>query len=112
MAGLLDRPPDLDRDPGLQPERTSLAWGRTVLGYLVVATVPVKTAPPAGISAVVSALVYLGVAVVVALWRTPRHDRHLREMHTGHSGPPVLEVLALSTVTAALAIHLLWLSGP
>lgn len=112
MAGLLDRPPDLERDPGLQPERTSLAWGRTVLGYLVVATVCVKSAPPAGITAVVSAVFYLGVAMVVALRRTPRYDRHLRQMHTGHSGPPVLEVLALSTVTAALAVHWLWLSGP
>jgi len=112
MAKLLDRPPDPDRNPALQPERTSLAWGRTVLGYLVVATVCLKTAPLTGIPAVVSALVYLGVAVVVALWRTPHYDRHLRQMQTGHSGPPVLEVLALSTVTAALAGHWLWLSGP
>lgn len=112
MARLLDRPRDLDRDPGLQPERTSLAWGRTVLGYLVVATVCLKTAPLAGNSAVFSALVYLGVAVLVALRRTPRYDRHLRQMHTGRSRPPVLEVLALSTVTAALAVHWLWISGP
>lgn len=111
MARLLDQTPALDRDPGLQPERTSLAWGRTVLGYLVVATVCLKSAPLAGMSGVVVAVVYVGVGVVVALWRTPRYDRDVRRMHAGCSRPPVLEVLALSTVTAALAAHSLWLSG-
>lgn len=95
----------------MQPERTSLGWARTVLGYLVVATVCLKTAPLTGMSAAVSALAYLGIAVVVALRRTPRYGRDLRQMHTGRLQPPVLEVLALSTVTVALAGQWLWLSG-
>lgn len=111
MARLLDRTPLPDRDPGLQPERTSLAWGRTVLGYLVVATVCLKTAPLGRMSAVVSAAAYLGVGVVVALCRTPRYHRDVRRMHSGCSRAPVLEVLALSTVTAALALHSLLLAG-
>jgi uncharacterized membrane protein YidH (DUF202 family) len=103
--------PALDRDPGLQPERTSLAWARTVLGYLVVATVSLKTASISGTAAVASALAYPGVAVVVALRRTPRYGRDLRQMSIGRTRPPVFEVFALSAVTAALALHWLWLSA-
>jgi uncharacterized membrane protein YidH (DUF202 family) len=110
VARQLDDDPTWERDPGLQPERTSLAWTRTVLGYLVVATISLKVAPLSGTAAVVSALAYLGVAVVVALRRTPRYGSDLRQMRIGRSRPPVLEVLALSAVTAALAVHWLWLS--
>jgi hypothetical protein len=85
-----------------------MAWARTVLGYLVVATAMLKTAPIGGTAVIVSALAYLGVAVVVALRRTPRYSRDLRQPHIGRSRPPVLEVLALSAVTAALALNRLW----
>ncbi len=108
MAGPVDRPATPERDPGLQPERTSLAWGRTVLGYLVVATVCLKAAPLTGGSAVVSAGAFLGLAVLVALRRVPRYAGDLRLLATGHPRPPVLEVLTLSGLTAALAAHWLW----
>jgi uncharacterized membrane protein YidH (DUF202 family) len=103
--------PTQDRDPGLQPERTSLAWARTVLGYLAVSTLSLKTAPISGTAAIVSALAYQGVAVVVALRRTPRYSRDLHQMSIGRTRPPVFEVLALSAVTAALALQWLWLSA-
>lgn len=110
MAPLADDPAG-GRDPGLQPERTSLAWVRTVLGYLVIATISLKAAPLGGTAAVVSALAYLGVAVVIALRCAPRYGRALRQMRLERSRSPVLEVLALSAGTAALALHWLWLSG-
>jgi uncharacterized membrane protein YidH (DUF202 family) len=97
------------RDPGLHPERTSLAWARTVLGYVVVATVSLRTAPLSGTAAVVSALAYLGVAVAVALRRASRYRRDVRQLGNGQSRPPALEVLGLSAVTAALALHCLLL---
>jgi uncharacterized membrane protein YidH (DUF202 family) len=107
----LEDDPTGERDPGLQPERTSLAWARTVLGYLVVATIGLKMAPLSGTTAVASALAYLGVAVVVALRRTPRYREDRRQLRVERSRPPVLEVLTLSAVTAALALHWLWLSA-
>jgi uncharacterized membrane protein YidH (DUF202 family) len=110
VARHLEHDPSWERDPGLQPERTSLAWARTVLGYLVVATISLKIAPLSGTAAVVSALAYLGVAVVLALRRMPRYGRDLQQMRIGRSRPPVFEVLALSAVTAGLALHWLWLS--
>ncbi|NGN92825.1 DUF202 domain-containing protein [Nocardioides sp. KC13] len=97
------------RDPGLQPERTSLAWSRTVLGYLVVATICLKAAPHVGPVGIVSAVAYLTVAVAIACSTATRYDKHVRGMHSERSHPPFRRVVSLSTATAALSVHLLWL---
>ncbi|WP_341719426.1 DUF202 domain-containing protein [Micromonospora sp. FIMYZ51] len=59
------------RDPGLQPERTRLAWRRTALAMTVVTLLTVRlafTGGPAG--ALPAALAILGWGGVVALcWR-------------------------------------------
>jgi len=96
-------------NPGLQAERTSLAWARTLLGYLVVATISLKTANHTGLLGGLSAAAYLGIAAVVAFRRRPHHVRSLEEIRTGQARPPVIEVLVLSMVTSALACHWLWL---
>ncbi|WP_165821319.1 DUF202 domain-containing protein [Nocardioides gansuensis] len=109
MARPLDRTAAPERDLGLQPERTSLAWARTILGYLVVATISLKTANHSGLLGVASAVAYLGIAVVVAFRRRPHHVRSLEGIRTGQVRPPVIDVLVLSLVTSALSCHWLWL---
>ncbi|MGK5519957.1 DUF202 domain-containing protein [Micromonospora sp. URMC 107] len=67
-----DRPA---RDPGLQPERTRLAWRRTALALTVIIVLTVRlalTGPPAGrtLGALVAGAAVLGwVAALAVCWR-------------------------------------------
>ena len=67
-----------EADPGLQPERTSLAWLRTLLGYGALIALAIKhnwhrTGVPFWISLVVLAL------VAIVLWRYTR-SRNLMDV--------------------------------
>ncbi|GGY48328.1 DUF202 domain-containing protein [Streptomyces omiyaensis] len=92
-----------DRDPGLQPERTRLAWRRTTLSCTVVAVLGVKLAfvdgaTAAGVTGLaLSALLWIGFLAVA--------HRRIRALDTAR--PRVLSVRAavLATgCTIALAV--------
>lgn len=99
-------------DPGLQPERTELAWRRTVLTVAVGALVALRILPatlgPPGVGAAVAGLVLAAGLWVVAHRRTGRTMRALLH-HTSLPGAGLLLALALVT-TGGAAVALLYVT--
>ncbi|MEW2397710.1 DUF202 domain-containing protein [Streptomyces sp. NPDC046862] len=92
-----------ERDPGLQPERTRLAWRRTTLASTVAAVLAAKTALHEGPS-VVGALVG---AVCGVLWLGFLWLAHLRIRVLASPRPPVIagrHATAAALCTVALAV--------
>ncbi|MEL0551795.1 MULTISPECIES: DUF202 domain-containing protein [Enterobacteriaceae] len=61
-----------ESDPGLQPERTSLAWFRTLLGYAALMVLAIKHQGQQAGTLFWITLGVLAVATIV-LWRYTRH---------------------------------------
>lgn len=94
------------RDPGLQPERTRLAWRRTTLSSTVAAVLAGKTALHGG----PSAAGVIVCAVCCALWLcllAVAHRRIRTLAETGDAGPSPLATryaTAATLCTVALAV--------
>ncbi|MCP2258745.1 protein of unknown function (DUF202) [Streptoalloteichus tenebrarius] len=88
-------------DPGLQPERTALAWVRTCLAFLVVVLVAVRfTANHNVVVAVVSAVVTLPLAPVLGVLVWGRYRRGRRRLHAERPLPDA----RLPAAATALAV--------
>jgi uncharacterized membrane protein YidH (DUF202 family) len=90
-------------DPGLQPERTLLAWGRTCLALAVVLAVIVKVMAiePAGMLVVITVL---GLALPVVAWALAvlRYRRVHREL-TRQGAEPMLPAGGSAMLVATCA---------
>lgn len=86
------------RDPGLQPERTALAWRRTVLAAAVGTALVTGAAERAGYHGVVvlSALLAAGLAAAVLV--------HSRRPPSARTAPWPVLALAAGTVLALAAL--------
>lgn len=96
-------PPRVPFDPGLQPERTLLAWRRTCLALAVASAVVVRFAGEAiGPAAAVLGIVGIGAAAAGYLRASLRY-RHAHEGLT-QSGELPIDGLALALVTVTLLL--------
>ncbi|MEU4096921.1 DUF202 domain-containing protein [Streptomyces sp. NPDC026673] len=110
MAAPAGDPP---RDPGLQPERTRLAWRRTTLAFAVAALLAGREAALHG----VSPAWLLGLALCAAAWLafTAAAQRRIGALDAGRPAPlsPRAAAWAVACVLAlAAAGSLLVLLGP
>lgn len=89
-------------DPGLQPERTALSWGRTALAMLVCSSVLLRwsSAYPGVIFTVIVLLALVAAVIIAMNRRVYRHDAlHLANEH---SAPNVAAVFAMTLAMCVL----------
>lgn len=90
------------RDPGLQPERTRLAWRRTTLSCTVVALLAVRQALHGG----ADAAGVIAVALSLLAWLGFLRVAHRRVAGLGATAPPALSprnALTAAACTVAIA---------
>ncbi|MFG2781995.1 DUF202 domain-containing protein [Streptomyces prunicolor] len=98
----MTRPPAPDRDPGLQPERTRLAWRRTTLSSTVAAVLAAKAALHGGIRAEGVIICALCCALWLAFLTVAHH--RISTLTADGTPPPLTPRHAATAVLCTVAV--------
>ena len=95
-------PPPAHEDPGLQPERTALAWGRTVLALITAAAICLRWISHHGpfVLALFAVAVLTGTAIY--LTQCTRYTRASSGITAERVAPEILGILGLTAATVVL----------
>jgi hypothetical protein len=99
----------LHGDPGLQPERTALAWGRTVLTLIAASAMCLRWLPDQG--PFVLAMFGLTIAAGTGIYLTQRrrYRRSIEGIRAGHLAPDTTAVFWTAGACVALGALGIWL---
>lgn len=89
-------------DAGLQPERTWMAWRRTLLSLVAASLLCLRWVPHHGRFAYVLVALALLAALAIGLGQQRRYRQSIAAINNGRAAAPVIEVLALAVACAAL----------
>lgn len=96
-------------DDGLQPERTLLAWGRTLLSMLVASLFLLRWLPIHGLLAVAMIGATLLAAVLIWLSQQHRYRHRVAGMTRASLAPDAAAVLGLGATVTLLGVGALWI---
>ncbi|GER22793.1 membrane protein [Zafaria cholistanensis] len=99
----------LHEDPGLQPERTVMAWGRTMLSLFVASAVFLRWLPHYG-PAVVLLMLLSGLAAAGIYASQQRRYRNGSEgIRAGRVEADIVAVVSTGASVAVLGVLALWI---
>ncbi|MEX5255575.1 DUF202 domain-containing protein [Kocuria arenosa] len=90
-------------DPGLQPERTALAWGRTVLALITAAAVCLRWISHHGPFVLTLFAVAVITGTAMYLTQRARYARSSAGITAERVAPEVLGILGLAAATVVLS---------
>ena len=89
-------------DPGLQPERTTLAWGRTLLAFITAAAICLRWVSHHGAFVLVLFAIAVSAAAAIYLTQRARYTGSSTGITTERVAADVLGVFSLSSATVVL----------
>lgn len=96
-------------DPGLQVERTTLAWTRTTLSFAVASLLLIRAGRPETlVVAVLLALIGLMSSVALGLLQRRRHRDRVHDFNRSIPVHGPRQVLVGAVLTVILALAALW----
>jgi uncharacterized membrane protein YidH (DUF202 family) len=91
-------------DAGLQPERTWLAWRRTLLSMVGASLLFLRWVPHHGTFAFVLVGLALATAIGIGARQQQRYHQGIAAINSGGPAAPVAEVFALALACAVLGL--------